>query len=100
MSGAPEPTHDQKADPQHREPREMLVKQPASWKRSVEWEARIPVSFWNVEWRGNRRVGTREEGYVFVGGGRPELSRVNCGSTTVPLAPLHERRQEQLHPIE
>jgi len=81
MSGAPEPTHDQKADPQHGEPREMLVKHPAPWKRSVEWEARIPVSFWNVEWRGNRRVGTGEEGYVFVGGGRLELSHVNCGTT-------------------
>ena len=63
MSGAPEPTHDQKADPQHREPREILVKHPAPWKRSVEGEARIPVSFWNVEGRGNRRVGTGEEGY-------------------------------------
>ena len=60
MSGAPEPTHDQKADPQHGEPREILVKHPAPWKRSVEWGARIPVLFWNVEWRGNRRVGTGE----------------------------------------
>jgi len=60
MSGAPEMARDQKADPQHGEPREILVKHPAPWKRSVEWGARIPVLFWNVEWRGNRRVGTGE----------------------------------------
>jgi hypothetical protein len=97
MSGAPEPTHDQKADPQHGEPREILVKHPAPWKRSVEWEASIPVLFWNVEWHSNRRVGTGEEGYVFVGG----VARNYPASTVgVPLAPFHERRQEQLHPIE
>ena len=79
MNGALEPTHDQKADPQHGEPREILAKHPAPWKRSVEWGARIPVSFWNVEWRGNRRVGTGEEGYIFVGGGRPELSTSTVG---------------------
>jgi hypothetical protein len=57
MSGAPETARDQKADPQHREPREMLVEHLAPSSETYGMRGKDPVSSWHVE-----RAATGESG--------------------------------------
>ena len=51
MSGVPETARNQNTAPQRDEPHEVVVKHAAAGKTSMDWEARIPVLFWNVEQR-------------------------------------------------